>query len=298
MDASKWVVWSADRAAIVAAGDSWILRTEDNQHLAHFNIEVLPRYRRMGIGRHLLGKIGERARQEGRRLMLTATNARMPGGAAFMEHLGATKGLEMHTNQLDLADLDRDLIRGWLDRGDQRAAAFELGFWSGAYPEAQLEKIADLYTVMNQAPRDNLDVEDFRMTPQEIRQIEAAQLAQGVERWTYYLVERATGAFAGLTVVYWHPNRPQILDQGDTGVFPQYRNQGLGRWLKAAMLDKVLRERPEVRYVRTGNANSNGPMLKINYELGFKPYLAECVWQIETDKVFDYLDNAHARIPA
>jgi len=82
-----------------------------------------------------------------------------------------------------------------------------------------------------------------------------------------------------------------------TGVFPQYRNHGLGRWLKAAMLDKVLKERPQVLFVRTGNADSNAAMLKINTELGFKPYRAECLWQVEVQKVMEYLqkkETSHA----
>jgi len=75
-----------------------------------------------------------------------------------------------------------------------------------------------------------------------------------------------------------------------TGVFPQYRNKGLGRWLKAAMLDKVLKERPQVKYVRAGNADSNAVMLKINTALGFKPYTADALWQVELQKVLDYLN--------
>jgi GNAT superfamily N-acetyltransferase len=70
---------------------------------------------------------------------------------------------------------------------------------------------------------------------------------------------------------------------------PEYRNHGLGRWLKAAMLAKVLHERPQVQFVRTGNANSNAPMLKINAALGFKPYLAQSIWQVETERVAAYL---------
>ena len=94
---------------------------------------------------------------------------------------------------------------------------------------------------------------------------------------------------AGFTEVFWHPNRPQLLNQGGTGIFPEYRNNGLGRWLKAAMLHKVLRERPEVKFVRTSNADSNAPMVKINRELGFKPYISQCMWQVEVEKTREYL---------
>ena len=55
------------------------------------------------------------------------------------------------------------------------------------------------------------------------------------------------------------------------------------------MMEKVLRERPQVKYIRTGNADSNAPMMKINDELGFKPYIAECVWQVDIEKVNNYL---------
>jgi hypothetical protein len=64
---------------------------------------------------------------------------------------------------------------------------------------------------------------------------------------------------------------------------------GLGSWLKAAMIDKVLRERPQVTLIRTGNAQSNAPMLAINFELGFKPRASEYNWQISRDKVKAYL---------
>jgi GNAT superfamily N-acetyltransferase len=109
-----------------------------------------------------------------------------------------------------------------------------------------------------------------------------------------YARERATGRLAGYTEVRWNPRTPSILAQGDTGVWPEYRNRGLGKWLKAAMLEKVLRERAEVRFVRTGNAQSNAPMLRINGLLGFKPYREIKHWQVAVDQVREYLDSGTA----
>jgi hypothetical protein len=56
------------------------------------------------------------------------------------------------------------------------------------------------------------------------------------------------------------------------------------------MLEKVLRERPQVKFVRTGNADSNAAMLKINLELGFRSYLSQCFWQAPTEQVAGFLN--------
>ena len=138
---------------------------------------------------------------------------------------------------------------------------------------------------------DDLDVEDFHITGEQLRQIEANLAAQHIERWTFYVQERATKKLAGYTELTFVPDRLAMANQGDTGVFPEFRGRGLGRWLKAAMLAKVLAERPSVQFVRTGNADSNAAMLKINREMGFRPYMSQTIWQIETAKVKAYLEG-------
>jgi len=80
-----------------------------------------------------------------------------------------------------------------------------------------------------------------------------------------------------------------MVGQGWTGVVPAFRGRKIGLWLKAAMLEKILRELPEVRSIRTGNADSNAAMLAINQELGFRPHFATAAWQGETDTVLAYL---------
>jgi GNAT superfamily N-acetyltransferase len=116
-----------------------------------------------------------------------------------------------------------------------------------------------------------------------------ALVATGRERWSLVAVESATGNFAGWTDLTFNPIKPNVCDVGGTAVSKDYQNLGIGRWLKAAILDKLLKEKPNVEVVRTGNAHSNAPMLKINDELGFMPALTINLWQVEVDKVKEYL---------
>ena len=286
-----WVARQPDEPAIVARGQVSHLYpiAAENQHVVRASIQVLPEHRRQGVARALLAPIAHAMRDQERRLLITETSGRAPAGASFMERLGGERGLETRTYQLDIASLNQERVREWQARAVERAADFELGFWDGPFAEADLAAIADLNGVMNTQPLGSLAIQHHRMTPAQLRQIESALLARGTQRWTMYVRERATGRLAGFTEVFWKPSAPALMAQGNTGVFPEHRGRGLGRWLKAAMLDKVLRERPQVRRVRTGNADSNAAMLEINRELGFEPRTSQIVWQLKIEKLEDYL---------
>ncbi|MCA9991756.1 MAG: GNAT family N-acetyltransferase [Ardenticatenaceae bacterium] len=284
-----WAVWDEAHERMLARADLAVFDMASNQHAGQFRIGVDPDYRRQGLGRALLAAVADATAATGRRLLITDTTEQVPAGAAFMTRIGATPGMSSHTNQLDLAELDHELLARWQAQGRERAAGFELLLWRNEYPAGELPAFTELVAVMNQAPIDDLDVEDFVMTPDHVQQMLASVLVSGHQVRTMVAREQASGKFAGFTEVHWHPDRPGLLYQGNTGVLEAYRGRGLGRWLKAAMLREVLQEWPELRYVRTGNADSNAAMLKINYELGFKPYRSQTIWQVGLAQVQAYL---------
>ncbi len=290
VDEATWAAWESETGRISAFGEAKIYLTGDNEHVLNFSIEVLAQYRRQGLGRQMLRRITDQARRFNRRLMIAEANSKVPAGAAFLSGMGARKGPELQMNQLQVDELDRGLIRQWLEQSGHLSGEFRLGWWSDRYPEERIQELADLLQITyNDQPRDGLEVEDEAVTPDLVRQSEEATLVGGRERWVLYVVDRERDRMAGLTEVHWDIARPAILSQDFTGILPEYRGKGLGHWLKAEMMNKVLRERPQVKVIRTGNANTNVPMMKINAALGFKPYMAWTVWQVETQAVAEYL---------
>lgn len=287
-----YIVWDPSRTDIIAFAQVLIFHTDDNEHLAVIRIEIIPEYRHKGIGRQALKVLLPFIKKHNRTLLISFTSDQITDTAIWFERLGGRKGQKSHVNQLRMADFDKTLVEQWLVQSDKLRSEFELCFVDGRYPDEIIDEIVALYQeVANDQPRDQLELEDFNFTVEIMRQEEQFLFARGDHRWTMYLTDPSKQKVVGLTEVFWNPNREMILNQGFTGVYPKYRNKGLGRWLKAEMMQKILRERPQVEFVRTGNANSNAPMLKINVEMGFKPYISNTIWQVDTAQVENYLNN-------
>jgi mycothiol synthase len=263
---------------------------DTDRHTISGNISVNPEHRRKGLATQLLAKLLEVAEEHQRTLLFFGTSSTAPAGGMFAQQLGADKGLEIHTHQLVLAEVDKALLESWVNISKSKAKDFEIGFWGNVFPEESLDEICELMNVMNDAPRGDLQFEDFKMTPEDLREWEKHLKDDNEERRVLY-VRHKSGELAGFTETFWDEKVPENLWQGNTGVIPKYRGHGLGKWLKAAMLQKVQAEQPTLERVRTGNADSNAAMLAINKALGFKPHIAHIHWQLEIQKLKDYLQK-------
>lgn len=288
----RWAVWLPDGSAVVAQADFHTWHLGENQHAGSIYIGVLPEYRGRGLARRLLTFLVEAARSEDRHLLFADTVSSAPAAEGFLEHLGARVGTTQWCNQLSIPEIGRDRLEALVAAWKQRGQGFELGWWIGPYPEEALEEVVAMKDATNLMPRDDLELVDDHLTVEQVRAWEKGVKAGPDERWTLYARDPETGRIAGYTQVWWMPEKPDKVVQDDTAVFREYQNRGLGRLLKGVMLEKILRERPQVTRIQTWNAQSNGPMLKINTEMGFRPHHVSKGWQVETERLERYLQGA------
>lgn len=259
---TRWVA-RTDDGAIVGTVVLICAHLSTNRNEAELWLDVAPAVRRRGVGRALLGAAAERALADGR-TMLDSACLEQGAGLSFAEAVGMAGKLRERRSGLRLDKVDRGQLEKWA----APVPGYELVSWEGPTPAEWVERMARAEAVMNTAPLDDFEMEPTVITPDELVERDRARVAQGTTMWAVAAVHSATGEVAGYTEIGFVPGR-RTVSQANTGVWPEHRNRGLGRLLKAEMLRRLLDRRPDVSAVETWNAGSNEPMLKINIELGF-----------------------------
>jgi mycothiol synthase len=136
--------------------------------------------------------------------------------------------------------------------------------------------------LLNLMPFEGLDHGDIVITPESTREWRGRMSRHGTTNPTV-VVREADGEVSAMTDVLKHPHEPGIVRQLFTGVHPRARGRGMGKWVKAAMLQHVRQAYPDTRWVSTENAGSNAAMLAINHALGFKLHRVDTFYQVGRD---------------
>ena len=256
---------------------------ESNQHLCEADVFVRGADRRRGIASSFLPVIVEL--MEGRGCTTVGGWVEEDAGHGFMKWVGAESKLAEIESRLMFSEIDWPELERWVEEGARRSPDTKLETIIGPVPEDEWEAFGSQLSVMlNTIPFESLDHGKIVVTPETMRDF-YNRLEVNREVQHTVLTREPDGTISGITDVTWAPHRSEFIEQRFTGVRPDARGRGLGKWIKAAMLLHLRELYPDTRWIGTGNAGSNAPMLKINRALGFKPYRTGTAYQITRDRL-------------
>ncbi|GAA4225713.1 GNAT family N-acetyltransferase [Actinomadura meridiana] len=253
-----WAVADGDRLAGVAAvrlpGESGAGRPGE------VDIQVRPPLRRRGIGGLLLAAAADGLRADGRTSVIAQVLAGTPA-VPFLESHGFECVLSLRGMVLHVADVPPDLPARLLADGP---AGYRLVRWRGVVPDEHAAALARAKHAM-------ADFAEYEGEPWDARRVRETEEVVAERGDDLYTVAALSGdVVAGFTEVVVPHGAAGRAAQYDTAVVPEHRGRRIGIWVKAAMLQWLVADRPDVREIETDNSGDNAHMLAVNEELGFR----------------------------
>ncbi|MFB9388358.1 GNAT family N-acetyltransferase [Streptomyces coeruleoprunus] len=277
------------RLAWLASGDdgdplgSAFLRvfTRDGQeHLAELEVNVHRAERRKGVGSRLLETAVAAAREAGRRSVVAQTDEGTPGDH-FLAASGFRRVLTLTYARLALDELGSDGVDEINAIAERPHPGYRLASWRGTVPEELAQTFADSRRAMDDMPMDDTD---YGVVSWDVERVLAAAKAiadRGQLLTTVVAVDESDGSIVGFTeLVVPGDGKGDGLHYG-TGVLPEHRGHGLGRWMKAESIRVARTDHPELAGLITDTADSNTHMRRINDALGYVPTHKALEYQLD-----------------
>jgi GNAT superfamily N-acetyltransferase len=236
---------------------------------AEIDVLVHPAYRRQGIGARLLGTAADAVRAHGQPTVVAQAISDTPA-VPFLEGQGFRCVLVLAGLLLRVDDVDPDWLAGTLAAGPP---GYRLVRWTGMVPDELADAFATAKLAMGDMPMeeptgDQVPAGQVRWDADRVREMAEVVAKRGDDLYTVAALRGR--AVAGFTEVVVPAGAAERAAQYDTAVVPEHRGRRIGIWVKAAMLEWLRAERPEVREIETDNADDNVHMLAVNEELGFR----------------------------
>jgi len=263
--------------------------TLDNLGNMFMQLDVVPEFRRRGIGRALYEKAAERARANDRTTVMSHTAWTLPGlpardggaGPAFAEAMGfSSANLPEVMRRFDLSALDDGVLDAIFEKAKTRSEGYRLIRWIDDAPDEYIDDIAYLDSRMvEDAPMGDLAVEPENVDAARARDAEGLAKARGRTSYHTGAVHEESNRLVAWTTLARDAELDWHCWQQITIVEPRHRGHRLGALVKVANLRYYLEHEPTTKVIDTFNAAVNSYMISINEEMGFQPLYSFQNWQ-------------------
>lgn len=273
------LAWLASDATGTPLGSAFLrLFTRTGQeHLAQLELHVHPAERRRHAGSRLLEAAVAGAQDDGRRCLITQTDPGSPGDL-FLPARGFRRVLTLIYTRLSLAQADLAALTELIDRPHP---GYRLASWDGTVPGALAETFTAARRAMDDMPMGDTD---YGTVTWDLDQVRAA--AQAVEKrgdllHTVVAIDNSDGSIVGFTELVVPGDGTGDGQHYSTGVLPEHRGHGLGRWMKAESIRRTRERHPTLEGLLTDTADNNPYMRGINDALGYAPTHTALLYQLD-----------------
>lgn len=237
------------------------------KHYAEMDLHVHPSERRHGTGTLLLNAAAHVAREDGRRSLVGQAEPGSPG-ARFLSARGFNEAVTFTFARLNLADTNLPALTAIVERSHP---GYRLSSWDGIVPDDLADTFALSRRAMDDMPMGATDYGTVHWDVDRVRAVAATVARRGDVLHTVVAIDEADGSIAGFTELVVPGDGTGDGQHYGTGVLPEHRGHGLGRWMKAAAIMQARDRHPNLDGLRTDTADGNLPMRAINDELGYTP---------------------------
>ncbi|MFF0853290.1 GNAT family N-acetyltransferase [Streptomyces sp. NPDC003280] len=266
---SRRLAWLASDADSIPTGTAFLrlFNSPEQEHLAELTLQVHPAERRRHIGSQLLDAAVAAARDDARRCVIAQAQAGSTGDHFLPAH-GFRKVLTLRFSRLPLADADTSALARIIERPHP---GYRLTSWHGTVPDDLAETFAASRRAMDDMPMDDTDYGIVAWDVDRVRAAAKAVEQRGDHLHTVAAVDTSDDSIAGFTELVVPGNGTGDAQHYGTGVLPEHRGHGLGRWMKAESIRHAHGRYPDLGGLLTDTADSNTHMRQINDSLGYTP---------------------------
>ncbi|WP_327321404.1 GNAT family N-acetyltransferase [Streptomyces sp. NBC_01210] len=252
---SRRLVWLASDADAIPVGTAFLRLFADagQKHLAELTIHVHPAERRKYVGSRLLDVAVAAARDDARRCVIAQTESGSPGDR-FLSARGFRKVLTLRFTRLSLADVDITTLAEIIERP---RPGYRLASWQGTVPDDIAQMFAASRRAMDDMPMDDTDYGIVTWDVDRVRAVAQAVEERGDLLHTVVAIDKSDGSIAGFTELVVPGNGKGDGQHYGTGVLPEHRGHGLGRWMKAESISQAHGRYPDLGGLLTDIADNN-----------------------------------------